>query len=152
MPVAHDNEIPQKHPNLWGPFKHYVDLAMEKTYLVAKASGVLPDTWFETHEDYLGAIVDVEPFRRCIKHKGDWSKRQDDLIDVCRSHVGSRLFGPKLESLSGIFSTKLLKDECGKLRGCNITVALVEGPRVNARAGSHSGGRPAGPWGREPQG
>eukprot|EP00959_Pyramimonas_sp_CCMP1952_P232210 4852825-Pyramimonas_sp.AAC.1 len=88
---------------------------MEKTNLVAKASGVHPDTWFEAHEDYLGAIANVEAVRRCINHKGDWSARQDDLNGACRSRVGPRLFGPKQESLSGLVCTKLLKAECAEL-------------------------------------
>lgn len=103
------NELHLIYADLWSNIVGHIDKAFEKSYTMMSAAKLSASLWFDTHSDYIDIVLDTGAMSRCINNKTRWAEVEDDLVKMCKTHCGKKIFASKLADMSANACEKQLE-------------------------------------------
>ena len=113
---------------LWEAVKDTMDKALERSWVAVQAAKLSTSMWLESHEDYIDLVIPKESLTKCVRNTTTWSDVQEDLVEVCKTQCGRRIFSSKLGELTGAACSKQIADVINKMKGmARDTQAVIDG-------------------------
>ena len=122
------NNLHAQWVELWEALTDTMDKALERSWVAVQAAKLSTSMWLESHEDYIDLVIHKESLTKCVRNTTTWSDVQEDLVEVCKTQCGRRIFSSKLGELTGAACSKQIADVINKMKDmARTTQAAIDG-------------------------
>jgi len=103
-----------------------------QVHVSAKSSSMKPGQFLAIHRDLVGLLLPLDLLDRIVEETGKWTAVRDELVAVCATNLGKRLFGFALANVLASCVEEMATAQVGKfLTGKKVLLASVQNLKRN---------------------